>query len=214
MLAELPLFSDLSKEELEALSSHAVAKSFRPNTILVQEGGDGDSLYVIESGQVKIYLSDEQGREIVINVLGPGEYFGEMALLERSPRSASVITTELSRISIISRADFETCLANNPGIAFELIRGLIQRLKIATENVKSLALMDVYGRVARLLLKLARQQDGRLVVCERLTQQEIADRVGSSREMISRILKELKAGGYIRVEGGQIEILEKLPHGW
>lgn len=214
MLSEISLFSELSREELAILSSHAVTKSFRPHTILVHEGGDGDSLYVIESGQVKVFLSDEQGREIVINVLGPGEYFGEIALLEHSPRSASVITTQPSRIAIISRSDFEACLAANPGIAFELIRGLIQRLKIATENVKSLALMDVYGRVARLLLQLAEDRDGNLVVSQRLTQQEIADRVGSSREMISRILKELKSGGYIRIEGGQIRILEKLPHGW
>jgi CRP/FNR family cyclic AMP-dependent transcriptional regulator len=214
MFSKIPLFSPLSKQELEVLSAHAVTKSYRPNTILVNEGGEGDSLYVIESGRVKVFLSDEQGREIVINVLGPGEYFGEIALLERSPRSASVITTEASRIAIISRSDFEACLAANPGIAFELIRGLIQRLKAATENVKSLALMDVYGRVARLLLQLAEDRDGTLVVPQKLTQQEIADRVGSSREMISRILKELKSGGYIDVEGGQIRILEKLPQGW
>ena len=213
-LSRLPLFSGLDNGELETLASCTRARSYRKNTIIFEEADDGDALYIVEAGQVKAYLSDEQGKEIVLSLLGPGDYFGEMALLDNAPRSAAVITTQESILRVLSGSDFRATLAAHPGIALQLIRGLTERLRRSTENVRSLALMDVYGRVVRLLLDLAVEDDGRLLIPEKLTHQDIADRVGSSREAISRILKDLKVGGYVAVEGKRIEILSKLPHAW
>jgi CRP/FNR family cyclic AMP-dependent transcriptional regulator len=214
MIADLPLFSTLDRDERETLSAHAVTRTYRKNTIVINEGDVGDSMYVVLSGQLKVFLSDDEGKEIVINMMGPGEYFGELSLFDDSQRSASVMTTEDSRLSIISKADFDACLARHPAIAHRVIQGLVSRLRISTECVRSLALMDVYGRVAHLLLQLAEEVDGKLVVKEKLTQQDIADRVGSSREMVSRILKDLKIGNYIEVHDRQITINEKLPPHW
>ena len=214
MREDVSLFAGLDKAEREFLSLHAVTRVFPKHSIIINEGDTSDALYVVVSGRVKAYLSDEQGKEIILNTHGPGEYFGEMALFDDAPRSASVVTLEKTRLSIISRSDFESCVRRNPQLAFQIIRGLIKRLRIATENVRSLALLDVYGRVARLLLQLAEPEDGQLVVRERLTQQDIADRVGSSREMVSRILKDLKTGGYIENRDKQIIIREKIPHHW
>ena len=214
MFTDLSLFSSLDKDELKALTAHAVTRTFRKNTIVINEGDAGDSMYVVLSGQLKAFLSDDEGKEIVINTMGPGEYFGELSLFDDTQRSASVITTEPTQLSIILKADFDACLAHHPEIAHHIIKELINRLRISTENVRSLALMDVYGRVARLLLQVAEEVDGKLVVKEKLTQQDIADRVGSSREMISRILKDLRTGNYIEVHDKQITINESLPSHW
>jgi len=214
MLGNSPLFSALSPDELETLSRHVLLRSYRKNTIIVEEGDRADAMYIVESGQVKVFLSDEAGKEIVLNILEPGQYFGELALVDDQPRSASVITTQPSKLMMIARADFEDCMQKNPGIALQVMRGLAQMLRRSTGNVKSLALMDVYGRVARLLMELATEDNGSLAIREKLTHQDIADRVGSSREMITRILKDLKTGGYLDIEGRQITILEKLPSGW
>ncbi|MGD2073976.1 MAG: Crp/Fnr family transcriptional regulator [Gammaproteobacteria bacterium] len=214
MSEDLPIFSSLAESEREFLSRHAVTRVFPKNCVIINEGDSSDTLYIVLSGRVKAYLSDEQGKEIVLNFHGPGEYFGEMALFDDAPRSASVVTLERSRLSIISRTDFTGCVSRNPELALQIIRGLVRRLRTATENVRSLALMDVYGRVARLLLHLAEPENGHLVIREQLTQQDIADRVGSSREMISRILKDLKTGGYVTMRNRQIVIKEKIPPHW
>ena len=214
MLENVPLFADLGETEREFISSRAVTRVFPKNSVIINEGDTSDALYIVVSGRVKAYLSDEDGKEIVLNTHGPGEHFGEMALPDGAPRSASVITLEKSKLAIISRADLEDCLRRNPQIALQIIRGLSERLRVATENVRSLALLDVYGRVARLLLQLAEPEDDQLTIREKLTQQDIADRVGSSREMISRILKDLRTGGYIEIEDKRITIKEKLPSAW
>jgi CRP/FNR family cyclic AMP-dependent transcriptional regulator len=214
MLADLPLFSSLERDELDDLSTHAVTRTFRKNTIIINEGDVGDSMYVVLSGQLKVFLSDVEGKEIVLNTMGQGEYFGELSLFGDSRRTATVMTTQDTQLSIISKMDFDACLARHPAIAHHIIKGLISRLRISTENIRSLALMDVYGRVAHLLLQLAEEVDGKLVVKVKLTQQDIADRVGSSREMVSRILKDLKIDNYIEVRNKQITINEKLPPHW
>ena len=214
LLMNVPLFSDLGKAELELLEHHAVNLQFPKNTMIINEGDESNALYAILEGKVKAYLSDDEGKEIILATYGPGEYFGEMGLFDNAPRSASVITLETSRLVLISKADFEHCLKQNIRVALQIIHGLNQRLRTATENMRNLALLDVYGRVAKLLPQLAEPEGDQLVVKERLTQQDIADRVGSSREMISRILKDLKEGGYIKIEGKQITIRDKLPASW
>lgn len=196
------------------LAQRGQIRSLARNTVFINEGDQGDSLFVILSGRVKVFVADADGREMVLDIHGPGDYVGEMALDGR-PRAASVITMEPTVCSVLTRDALREAIAGNPDFAMNLICTLIERARIATENVRNLALMDVYGRVARLLLSLAVEQpDGKMVVPERLTQQDIADRVGASRDMVSRIFKDLTAGGYVTVVDRQITINRKPPARW
>jgi CRP/FNR family cyclic AMP-dependent transcriptional regulator len=206
-----PLLS-LAEQHLKTLAEHGTVKAYPKNAVIVSEGDRSDSLYVILTGKVKVYLADEEGKEMVLNTQGPGEYFGEI-ILDEGPRSASVMTLEPSKFSIVSREQFNEFLAQSPEVTLELVRSLIHRVRELTKKVSELALLDVYGRVRGLLLELATEQDGKLVV-ERLTQQEMASRVGCAREMISRILKDLRTGGYIKDDGERIIIVKKPPPKW
>jgi len=214
MLNNISLFSELNNADLEAVARLAVTRNYPKNTMVMYEGDHSDSLYVILSGKVKVFLSDEEGKEVTLNIQGEGEYFGELALFDDAPRSASVVTTENSRLTVISKKSLEECIEHNPAIALKIIRGLSRRLRHLTENVRSLALMDVYGRIARLLIDLAEVVDGKKVIPQRLTQREIASMVGASREMVSRILRDLSLGGYITIKNKVITINDRLPNAW
>jgi len=203
----------LRDDVLHTIAASGVVRSFPKQTVLIHEGDVGDSLYIILSGRVKVYASNAAGREVVINFHGAGEYVGEMSL-DGAPRSASVLTMEPTTCAIVNRAQLRDFIAANPDFAQHLIHTLIRRARSATENVKSLALSDVYGRLVRLLNALAVEQGGNLVVHERLTQQDIADRVGASRDMIGKLMKDLVGGGYLAIEDRQITIIKKLPPGW
>ncbi|MGE5103422.1 MAG: Crp/Fnr family transcriptional regulator [Betaproteobacteria bacterium] len=203
----------LQPETLRGIASTGVVRTFPRHTVLINEGDQGDSLFVILSGRVKIYSSNEAGREFVIDFHGPGEYVGEMSL-DGAPRSASVITVEPTTCAVVNRAQFRDFILAHPDFAMHLIERLIHRVRVTTGNLKSLALSDVYGRLVRLLYALAKEVDGRQIVPEKLTQQEIADRVGASRDMIGKLMKDLVAGGYLAVEDRTITILKKLPTGW
>ena len=213
-LEKISLFAGLSKVDLDAVSNLAVTRNFPKNTLVMCEGDQSDSLYVVLSGKVKVFLSDEEGKEVTLNMQGEGEYFGELALLDEAPRSASVMTAEATKLAVISKRSFDECMKNNPEIAVKIMRGLARRLRELTENVRSLALMDVYGRVARLLLELAKEKEGTKVIPQKLTQRDIASMVGASREMVSRILRDLSVGGYITIEHKIITINERLPAAW
>jgi CRP/FNR family cyclic AMP-dependent transcriptional regulator len=206
-------FAPLPQQTLREIAASGVVRQFPKQTVLIHDGDTGDSLYIILSGRVKVYASNAAGREVVIDFRGPGETLGEMSL-DGSPRSASVMTVEPTTCAIVSRTHFREFILAHPDFAMYLIEKLIHRVRVTTENVKSLALSDVYGRLARLLNALAVETDGRLVVQEKLTQQEIADRVGASRDMIGKLMKDLVAGGYLSVEDRTISILRKLPVGW
>jgi CRP/FNR family cyclic AMP-dependent transcriptional regulator len=188
-----------------------VTRSFQKNTIIINEGDEANSFFIIIKGAVKIFLSNEEGKEIIINAQGPGDHFGELALLDGAPRSASVITTEKSSIGVISKEDFHRILAKNTDLALNLIRELTKRVRFLSDNVRTLALMDVYGRVAKLLLGMVEEEDGRMVINNRPTQQDIANHIGASREMVARILKDLSIGNYITIDGKRLIINEKLP---
>lgn len=203
----------LADATLAAIAASGVTRAFPKSTVLIHEGDVGDALYIILSGRVKVYASNEEGKEVVIDFHGPGEYVGEMSL-DGSPRSASVMTVESTTCAIVNRAQFHDFLLAHPDFAWHLIEKLIHRVRVATENVKSLALSDVYGRLVRLLNTLAQPSDGQWVVPEKLTQQEIAARVGASRDMIGKLMKDLVAGGYLSVEDRTITIHRKLPLGW
>jgi CRP/FNR family cyclic AMP-dependent transcriptional regulator len=203
----------LQDDTLRNITATGVVRTFPRNTVLINEGDVGDALFVVLSGRVKVYSSNEAGREFVIDFHGPGEYVGEMTL-DGEPRSASVITVEPTTCAVVNRAQFRDFILAHPDFAMHLIERLIHRVRVTTSNLKSLALSDVYGRLVRLLNALAVERGGRLVVPEKLTQQDIADRVGASRDMIGKLMKDLVGGGYLAVEERTITILKKLPTGW
>lgn len=213
MLENVPLFSGLPKEALAEIEQHGSVKSCKKNVIVINQDDETYSLYVILKGSVKVFVSGEDGREAVLNHQEAGDYFGDLALIDKQPRVASVMTTEPSKFMIISRENFLKCLSKNPEIAINLIKPMTSRIRMLAKNVSSLALLDVYGRVARTLLDQSEEQ-GDVLVTEKLTQQEIADMVGASRAMVSRILKDLKEGGYISIEKKRITIHHKLPSRW
>jgi CRP/FNR family transcriptional regulator, cyclic AMP receptor protein len=203
----------LAEQTLRAIAAAGVVRNFPKNAILINEGDTADSLFIVLSGRIKVFASNEAGREIVLSFFGPGEYVGEMSLDGR-PRSASVMTVEPTTCAIVNRASFREFVLQHPDFALNLIEKLIQRVRVTTENVKSLALTDVYGRLVRLISTLAVERDGVMTVPEKLTQQDIAERVGASRDMISRLLKDLVTGGYLSIADKKITILKKPPTAW
>ena len=203
----------LADDTLRAIASLGVVRQFPKNVVLINEGDQTDSLFVVVSGKVKVFASNEAGKEVVIDFHGPGEYVGELAL-DGGPRSASVITVEPTTCAVVSRAHFRDFILAHPDFALQLIESLIKRVRLTTENVKSLALSDVYGRLVRLLLSLAQEREGQLVLPEKLTQQDIAERIGASRDMVSRLMKDLVGGGYLAIEDRAIRILKTLPPAW
>lgn len=213
MSAEDAAFLKLSDEELAAISRHGVPREFGARTVLMTEGDKSDALYILLEGRVRAYVSDENGREAVLSEMGPGEYFGEIAFDER-PRSASVITLEKCRLLVVPRAELEAFISENPRFAVHFIRRLIHRVRMLTENVRSLSLLDAYGRVTRFLMDRSVVRDGVRYVPERPTQVDIASRVGCSREMVSRIFKDLVAGGYLAMEADRIVIHREPPARW
>lgn len=208
LLRNVPLFAGLDDEQLEQLSSVSVKKSYPKNTVILCEGDKSDSLYIIVSGRIKVLIGDEEGKEVILSMLGPGEFFGEMALIDDHPRSANVESTEPCELIIIGKEDFKRCLGSNFEMTTYIMKGLVKRLREADKKIESLALMDVYGRVARVLLDMAEEQDGRLVITNKPTKQDIAHMIGASREMVSRVMRDLTTGGYIQVEAREIVLNE------
>jgi CRP/FNR family cyclic AMP-dependent transcriptional regulator len=212
-LKSIPLFEGVPEPDLRALAERTVTRNYPKQAIIVSEGDESDSLYLILAGRVKIYLADEHGKELILAIKGPGQYFGEM-VLDEQPRSASVMTLEPAQFAILSRADFRAFLLAHPQVALQLIQNLIRVARGLNRSVRNLAMLDVYGRVARILLELAVERDGKLQIPERLTQKDIAARVGASREMINRILRDLTTGGYVSMEDGRITINKAPPPRW
>lgn len=212
-LEDITLFRDLDADDIQKVASQTVIRQFPKNTVVVSQGDDTDSFYVILKGKVDVFLQNDKGKEIIINTMGVCEAFGELAPLGGIPRQASIITTEDSTFGIISRQVFMDTLLAKPTVSMQIIDLLIHRIQDLTEDVSSLALEDVYNRVVRILYKHA-EAVGEKLITEKLTQQDIASRVGATREMVHRILKELKKGGYISIEGKHITIEKKLPAGW
>ncbi|MCP3687900.1 MAG: Crp/Fnr family transcriptional regulator [Gammaproteobacteria bacterium] len=212
-LIKTSLFEGFASEDIASVVSQSSTRQFPKNSVIVSQGDETDSFYIILQGKVDVFLHNDKGKEIIINTLGEGESFGELAPLGGIPRQASIITTEDSTFGVISRQVFMDTLLTKPSVSMRIIDLLIKRIQDLTEDVTSLALEDVYNRVVRVLYKHA-DAVGEKLVTEKLTQQDIASRVGATREMVHRILKELKTGGYISIEGKHITIEKKLPPGW
>ncbi|MBZ2168628.1 Crp/Fnr family transcriptional regulator [Marinobacter sp. F4216] len=191
----------------------SVRHTYGKNSIIVTEGELSHSLYVILQGEVIAYVSDEDGNINIVNRLNEGDYFGELSLIDGGPRSASVEAVTQCQMLILSRTDFLTYLEANPKVAIRLLEGMGQRMRNTTLHAKELALMDVFGRIASVLRKSATEEDG-VLITPPLTQQAIADEVGASREMVSRILKDLRIGGYIDTIEKRIVIKKRIPDRW
>lgn len=199
---------------LRLLAARGEARRYRKGTLLIQEGDHGDTLFIVLAGRVKAFSVDDRDREIVYGVYGAGEYLGEMSL-DGGPRSASVITLESTTCVVVTRQSLREHIAMHPEFAFELLARVIRRARLATQSARNMALLDVYGRVVRLLEDLAEPPvDGAPPVARRLTHKEIANRVGASREMVSRLLKDLREGGYIEMAPDRVVLLRPLPGRW
>lgn len=199
---------------LGRLAARGILRSYRKNTIVLNEGEAGDSLFVLLQGQVKVYATDENGREITYGTILAGDYFGEMSL-DGGLRSASVMTMEPSLCALVSRAAVQQHLADEPGFALALVTQVIRRARSATETARQMALLDVYGRVIHTLE--GEQGPGSSqapVELHQITHQQIASRVGASREMVSRLLKDLEKGGYVELGIKRITLKKKLPARW
>jgi CRP/FNR family cyclic AMP-dependent transcriptional regulator len=202
------------KPNIARLAERGILRSYRKNTVILNEGEPGDSLFVLLQGQVKVYATDENGREITYGMISAGDYFGEMSL-DGGPRSASVMTVEPTLCSLLSRHAVQQHLNEEPTFAMELVSQVIRRARSATETARQMALLDVYGRVIHTLE--SQQGPGASLTPVQLTQithQQIASRVGASREMVSRLLKDLEKGGYVELGIKRITLMKKLPARW
>lgn len=213
-LKKIPFLANLPDEDINALASHSKTGSFPKQAFIITEGDDTASLYILLTGKVRVFSSDEHGKEVTLNIQEPGSYFGELALLDNEPRSVSVITLEPSTCGIISKSELTHWLAKHPDAAFGLIQDLSARVRSLTEKVKGLAFSNVYERTIKVLQELATEKDGETIIVKKPTQQELANIVGSSREMINKIMKELTTGGYIVIENKTMKIAKHLPSSW
>jgi CRP/FNR family cyclic AMP-dependent transcriptional regulator len=210
-LQNMPLFAGLDHAALVELSKVAIRRKFSKNTVLFSKGDEGDSIYFIAAGRVKAIVNDDNGREIVLNQFGPGEFFGEFALLDGKPRSATVVTKEAIEAIVIRRNDFHRLVLSQSEVVEKLMGTLLRKLREATDKIESLSFHSVYDRINQLLLKLSSPVDGDLVICEKLTHKDIANMVGASREMVSKIMKQLEVGGYIDFEKKCLKIIKDFP---
>lgn len=210
LLRSVPIFSELGDPDIETLLRVVARKTYPKDGVVFFENEAGDALFMILRGRIKVTILGDDGREIILTVLGPGDFFGEMAVLDHEPRSATTIAIEESELLSLQRSDFEGVLTENKTIAVGLIRVLTTRLRRANQQIETLALLDVYGRVARLIVDLAKEEGRRLkdgrVAFRRATHQEIANRIGTTRETVTRILKDLERAGRIKVEGKELVV--------
>lgn len=207
-LQSVPLFSRLGEASLDSILRLTRRRRFRKDETIFHEKETGESLFVILHGRVKVAIFGDDGKEVTLSTLSEGEFFGEMSVLDQDPRSATVIAEEDCELLSLQRDDFKRALEVDPGMSASLIQVLAARLRKANHQISTLALLDVYGRVARLIQELAEEEgkrlkDGRIVI-RRPTHMDIAHRIGSSRETVTRMMRDLEESGYIETQGRQI----------
>lgn len=212
MLNVIPLFSNLTPKQLDSIGSHMAMQVYEKGDVILRQGDVADTLYIIVAGQVKVYMSDESHREVILNTMSAGEFFGEIPLFDQEPRSASVAALERCHVQSLSYKTFQKVIERSPDIARKLMATMASRLRHADRQIGTLALMNISSRVSRTLMELAIMSNGRRVVGEPFTQKDLAGMVGASREMVNRTLKGLTDQGYIAVNRKSITILnENLP---
>ena len=212
ILRQIPLFSSLKNEELDAIYELSFTKNCPKDTVILLENEEGDTLFIIINGKVKVTTFSESGKEVIFSILNEGDFFGDMSLLDGKPRSATVISMEDSKLRLIRRQDFNNLIEKHPRIALMLLEELTLRLRKADERIESLAFLDMTGRVAGILLQLAEENgektDTGLLIRSRPTHQELANMVGTTRETVSRVLKQLENKQYVSMDGKDINIID------
>jgi CRP/FNR family transcriptional regulator, cyclic AMP receptor protein len=207
LLRTVPIFSELTESDVASLAQLLNRRKYPKDGVVFFENEEGDSFFMIVEGRIKVTILGDDGREVILSMLGPGDFFGEMALLDNEPRSASAIAAEESELLSLSRADFQG-VATKRSITSALIKVLTARLRHANHQISTLALLDVYGRVARVILDMAREEGRRLkdgrIAFRRATHQEIANRIGTTRETVTRMLKDLERQGLIHVDSKEM----------
>ncbi|MDO6387997.1 MULTISPECIES: Crp/Fnr family transcriptional regulator [Uliginosibacterium] len=209
-LRTVPIFQGLDAERLEEVARCATLRRVARGTTVVQAGELTDNVYFVLNGSLKVLVSDEDGREVILTIIGQGDVFGEMGVLDEEPRSATVTAVAASDLIVIPQADFRQIMAHNFEVCLRVMCNMARRLRAADRKIESLALMDVYGRVARLLLDMAETVDGRSVVRKKISKQDIARMIGASREMVSRVMKDLQARGLLEETPDGLVIIEQV----
>ena len=198
LIRRIPLFSMLTASQAESVAQAVVKSRFKPGEAIVEQGKKSDSLAIILTGRARVMTIDKRGREATLATLQPGDYIGEMSLIDNEPHSATVRAQVTTDVLVLGRLEFARCLPENSSVAYAVMMGLVQRLRHANRQIESLALMDVYGRVARALLEFAvLDADGNAVIRNKVSRQDLAKMVGASREMVSRVMKDLQGRGFI-----------------
>jgi CRP/FNR family cyclic AMP-dependent transcriptional regulator len=213
-LKTIPFLADLSDDSLSELASHAKSNLFSKHTFIFSEGDETSSMYILLSGKVRVFSCDSQGKEVTLLVQTPVSYFGELALLSNEPRSASIVALENTKCAAIAQSDFNHWLLKHPDVALSLIQDLASTVRRLTNKVKQLALSNVYERTIQVLQEMAVKEGDISVIKTKPTQQELANMVGASREMVNKIMKELTKGGYIISKDKTLRIERKMPASW
>lgn len=211
LIRRVPLFSLLTNEQAQSIADSVVKRRFRRGEIVVEHGRKTNALFILLNGRARVLTSDSRGREVILAVLHPGDYVGEMSLIDNEPHSATVRAEVQTDMLVLGRAEFARCLPENSSLSYAIMRGLVSRLRQADRQIESLALLDVYGRVARTLLDMAEKDGERLLIRNKVSRQDMAKIVGASREMVSRVMKDLEERGVIETqENGSVVIKERL----
>ena len=211
LIRRVPLFSMLTNDQAQSIADAVVKRRLRRGELVVEQGRKSNALFILLNGRARVLTSDSRGREVILAVLEAGDYVGEMSLIDNEPHSATVRAEVQTDMLVLARADFARCLPENSSLSYGVMRGLVRRLRNADRQIESLALLDVYGRVARTLLDMAEDDKGVKIIRHKVSRQDMAKVVGASREMVSRVMKDLEERGVIETqENGSVIIKERL----
>ena len=212
LIRRVPLFSMLTESQAISVADAVVKRRFKRGEVIVEQGKKSNALFILLNGRARVVTADSRGREVILATLQPGDHIGEMSLIDNEPHSATVRAEVQTDLLMLGRIEFARCLPENSSMAYAVMRGLVQSLRHADRKIESLALMDVYGRVARALLEFATETgDGEMLIREKISRQDIAKMVGASREMVSRVMKDLEERGFIQTqENRSIVVKERL----
>ncbi|MDN3543410.1 MAG: Crp/Fnr family transcriptional regulator [Roseateles asaccharophilus] len=213
LIRRVPLFSLLTTDQAQSVADSVVKRRFKRGELIVEQGTKSNALFILLNGRARVLTADNRGREVILAVLQPGDYVGEMSLIDNEPHSATVRAEVQTDMLVLGRQEFARCLPESSSMAYGILRGLVARLRNADRQIESLALLDVYGRVARTLLDMAEDEKGLKIIRGKVSRQDMAKVVGASREMVSRVMKDLEDKGVIEtLENGSVVIKERLPH--
>ncbi len=212
LIRRVPLFSMLTAEQAQSIADSVVKRRFRRGELVVEQGRKSNALFILLNGRARVLTADTRGREVILAVLESGDYVGEMSLIDNEPHSATVRAEIQTDMLVLQRSDFARCLPEGSTLAYAILRGLVRRLRNADRQIESLALLDVYGRVARTLLDMAETDaEGVQIIRHKVSRQDMAKVVGASREMVSRVMKDLEEKGVIETQdNGSVIIKQRL----